>query len=252
VSRPKTSSLLHAVLAAMAALLLVASPALAQTGDTSSEGGASVGTGDAGGGSGGDANVVVNPVARTGDSGTASASSSATNTGNTGDATSFAVSNPVATSGQTGGTAQTAPATGSSSPASQTGTGTSGGGGGGSGSGTATSGGGGGGSAGSTDASAIAPAPAPADPGLAGAVVSDGAATAAGAASAGIDVSSLVAAVQASVDDAAADADTGGSPIGFNRPLPRSGDAGTTLALLALAAVLALRVRSVGARPARA
>jgi hypothetical protein len=59
--------------------------------------------------------VTANPVAVTGNSGNATAQSSATNTGWTGAAFSQAVSNPVALSGRSGATGPTGAAT--SSPA---------------------------------------------------------------------------------------------------------------------------------------
>ncbi len=55
--------------------------------------------------------VSANPVAESGDSGWATAQSSATNTGNTGWSTSVSRSNPVAISGDSGATGHTGPAT---------------------------------------------------------------------------------------------------------------------------------------------
>src|SRR5207245_8575145 len=66
---------------------------------------------NANGGNGGAANVTANPTARSGDSGLSWSQSSATNTGNTGPATSTAESNPFAISGNSGASGATGPAT---------------------------------------------------------------------------------------------------------------------------------------------
>ena len=247
VSRSNTSPLLRAALAAVAALLLFAAPALAQATDATSDGGASVGTGDATGGPGGDSEVVSNPSATSGSSGPASASSSATNTGKTGDATSIAVSNPVATSGHTGSTGQTAPATAretsspSAGPSSSGGSGTSSSGGDSTASGPTTAAAAGGGDAPDAQASSAGGA-APV------ATSTDQSAPPPGADAPAFAVGSDDLVVP---DDPATE--TGGSPIGFSRPLPSPDrDTGTTLALLGLAVALAWRVRLVGTRPARA
>lgn len=92
-----------AAIMAVAAFVLLGGTAWAQT----STGGSGAGTADSGGGNGGSNVVVSNPVATSGKSGDASASSSATNTGQTGDATSQAVSNPVSSSGGSGGSGGT-------------------------------------------------------------------------------------------------------------------------------------------------
>ncbi|HEX2118783.1 MAG TPA: hypothetical protein VHF91_06340 [Acidimicrobiales bacterium] len=78
-------------------------------GASSAVGGSSVATGSANGGAGGTTTVIVNPDALSGDSGSATAQSSATNTGNTGSAASGSVSNPVASSGNSGTTGATGP-----------------------------------------------------------------------------------------------------------------------------------------------
>src|SRR5947207_12282175 len=70
-------------------------------------GGDSTGSGSANGGSGGSPSVVIAPVAQSGNSGDVHAESSATNTGNTGPATSTAISNPVAITGNSGSTGGT-------------------------------------------------------------------------------------------------------------------------------------------------
>src|SRR5207245_1435792 len=64
----------------------------------------SIAVGDASGGDGGSVRVRVIPTAISGDSGSAVAQSSATNTGNTGSAGSAANSTPLATSGPSGST----------------------------------------------------------------------------------------------------------------------------------------------------
>ena len=88
-----------AAIVMVAAFVLLGGTAWAQT----SVGGSSAGIGESGGGDGGSNVVISNPVATSGSTGDASASSSATNTGRTGDATSQAISNPVSSSGGSGG-----------------------------------------------------------------------------------------------------------------------------------------------------
>src|SRR5205823_265114 len=65
-------------------------------------GGDSIASVSANGGDGGDADLTLSPQATTGDSGAAIAQSSATNTGDTGPASSTADANPVAVSGNSG------------------------------------------------------------------------------------------------------------------------------------------------------
>ena len=55
--------------------------------------------------------VTANPLAASGDSGPATAQSSATNSGDTGWSTSISESNPLAISGDSGATGHTGPAT---------------------------------------------------------------------------------------------------------------------------------------------
>ncbi|MCU1451563.1 MAG: hypothetical protein JWP02_3733 [Acidimicrobiales bacterium] len=70
-------------------------------------GGDSIAVASADGGNGGWVEVDVSPVAISGDSGVTTAQSSATNTGDTGAASSTSVSNPVAISGNSGDTGRT-------------------------------------------------------------------------------------------------------------------------------------------------
>ena len=70
-------------------------------------GGDSIAVASADGGSGGSVDIDVSPVAISGDSGATTAQSSATNTGNTGPASSTSVSNPVSISGNSGDTGRT-------------------------------------------------------------------------------------------------------------------------------------------------
>src|SRR3954451_5199584 len=70
-------------------------------------GGDSIAVASANGGEGGSAIIHIDPVAISGDSGTTVAQSSATNTGNTGPASSTSVSSPVAISGNSGSTGAT-------------------------------------------------------------------------------------------------------------------------------------------------
>src|SRR5207302_3737328 len=74
-------------------------------------GGNSVATGAANGGDGGAASLESSPTAVSGDSGLSRSQASATNTGATGDATSRAVADPQAISGNSGATGATGPAT---------------------------------------------------------------------------------------------------------------------------------------------
>jgi hypothetical protein len=87
-------------------VLLLASPAHAQS---TSTGGASIGSGGAEGASGGGASVVATPTAVSGSSGEARAGSSSTNTGDTGPAYSEAYSAPLASSGASGSTGASGP-----------------------------------------------------------------------------------------------------------------------------------------------
>src|SRR4051794_40028217 len=70
-------------------------------------GGDSIAVASADGGAGGSAFIHIDPVAISGDSGTTVAQSSATNTGNTGPASSTSISSPVAISGDSGSTGRT-------------------------------------------------------------------------------------------------------------------------------------------------
>jgi hypothetical protein len=70
-------------------------------------GGDSIAVASANGGNGGSVGIRINPLAVSGDSGTAIGQSSATNTGNTGPASSTSISSPVAISGDSGSTGRT-------------------------------------------------------------------------------------------------------------------------------------------------
>src|SRR3954469_4121415 len=70
-------------------------------------GGDSIAVASANGGQGGSAFIHIDPVAVSGDSGVAVGQSSATNTGNTGPASSTSISSPVAISGDSGSTGRT-------------------------------------------------------------------------------------------------------------------------------------------------
>ena len=75
-------------------------------------GGDSIAQGEANGGDGGSPWISETPLAQSGDSGTAWAQSSATNTGNTGPATSTANASPTALSGDSGDSGRTGDAKG--------------------------------------------------------------------------------------------------------------------------------------------
>src|SRR5207253_6665332 len=70
-------------------------------------GGDSIANANANGGNGGSVEATIDPLAVSGDSGASTAQSSATNTGDTGAASSTAVSSPVALSGRSGPTGDT-------------------------------------------------------------------------------------------------------------------------------------------------
>src|SRR5207249_8439026 len=70
-------------------------------------GGDSIANATANGGNGGSVQATIDPLAVSGDSGASTAQCSATNTGDTGAASSTAVSSPVAISGDSGPTGDT-------------------------------------------------------------------------------------------------------------------------------------------------
>jgi hypothetical protein len=100
------TAVIAGLMGSMSLLVLMSPPAGAdRIGRVS--GGDSIAVASANGGSGGSVTIDVSPVAVSGDSGTTTAQSSATNTGNTGPASSTSVSNPVAVSGNSGSTGST-------------------------------------------------------------------------------------------------------------------------------------------------
>src|SRR3954465_2691718 len=101
--------MLAGLMGGMSLLALTAPPANAAriVRNARVSGGDSIAVASANGGGGGSAFIHIDPVAISGDSGTTVAQSSATNTGNTGPASSTSISSPVAISGDSGSTGKT-------------------------------------------------------------------------------------------------------------------------------------------------